>query len=76
MLDIVWQGLGHTQIMNSTGHKKQLTLQYYIKSGTDINKMLEIGKTMGYEMARKCRFATLSVTGIKKPHDCQGVNCF
>ena len=38
--------------------------------------MLEIGQTMGYEMARKCRFATLSVTGIKKPLDYQGVNCF
>lgn len=37
-------GLEHTQIMKITGHKKQLTLQKYIKSGTDINKMLEIGK--------------------------------
>jgi hypothetical protein len=36
--------LDHTQIMKITGHKKQLTLQKYIKSGTDINKMLEIGK--------------------------------
>lgn len=37
-------GLDHTQIMKITGHKKLLTLQKYIKSGTDINKMLEIGK--------------------------------
>jgi integrase len=37
-------GLEHTQIMKITGHKKQLTLQKYIKSGTDIDKMLEIGK--------------------------------
>jgi site-specific recombinase XerD len=37
-------GLPHEQIMKITGHKKLLTLQKYIKSGTDINLMLEIGK--------------------------------
>jgi hypothetical protein len=30
--------------MKITGHKKLLTLQRYIKSGTDIDQMLEIGK--------------------------------
>ena len=61
--------------MNITGHKKQLTMQRYIKSGTNIDQMLEIGKTMGYEMARKEQFAILSDTSIKKPLDYQGVNC-
>ena len=37
-------GICHTQIMKITGHKKSLTLKRYVKSGTVINKMLEIGK--------------------------------
>jgi hypothetical protein len=30
--------------MKITGHKKLLTLQRYVKSGTDIDQMYEIGK--------------------------------
>jgi hypothetical protein len=30
--------------MKITGHKKLLTLQCNVKSGTDIDQMLEIGK--------------------------------
>ena len=50
-------------------------MQRYIKSGTNIDQMLEIGKTMSYEMARKEQIAILSDTSIKKPLDYQGVNC-
>ena len=41
---LVENGLKHEQVMKITGHKKLLTLQRYVKSGTDIDQMLEIGK--------------------------------
>jgi site-specific recombinase XerD len=41
---LVEHGLSHEQVMKITGHKKLLTLQRYVKSGTDIDQMLEIGK--------------------------------
>lgn len=41
---LVEHGLPHEQVMKITGHKKLLTLQRYIKSGTDISLMLEVGK--------------------------------
>ena len=41
---LVENGLPHEQVMKITGHKKLLTLQRYVKSGTDIDQMLEIGK--------------------------------
>ena len=41
---LVENGLKHEQIMKITGHKKLLTLQCNVKSGTDIDQMLEIGK--------------------------------
>ena len=46
-----------------------LTLQNHFNTGTDIDQMFEIG----WKMARNNTFATLSVTGIKKPLDNQGV---
>jgi hypothetical protein len=32
--------------MKITGHKKLQTLQRYVKSGTDINQIFEIGKKL------------------------------
>jgi site-specific recombinase XerD len=41
---LVENGLKHEQVMKITGHKKLLTLQRYVKSGTDIDQMLAVGK--------------------------------
>lgn len=41
---LVENGLKHEQVMKITGHKKLLTLQKYVKSGTDIDQMLAVGK--------------------------------
>ena len=40
---LVENGLKHEQVMKIIGHKKLLTL---VKSGTDIDQMLEIGKNI------------------------------
>ena len=41
---LIEYGLSHEQVMKITGHKKLLTLQKYIKSTTDIKRMLEVGR--------------------------------
>ncbi len=41
---LVEHGLPYEQVMKITGHKKLSTLQKYIKSGVDNEKMLEVGR--------------------------------
>jgi site-specific recombinase XerD len=41
---LVEHGLPYEQVMKITGHKKLSTLQKYIKSDSDIDLMLEVGK--------------------------------
>lgn len=45
---LVQHGIREEQVMKITGHKKLLTLQKYIKSGLDVNLMLEVGKKIKF----------------------------
>ena len=41
---LVNSGLQYHQVMKITGHKKITTLQKYIKSDIDLQKMIEVGR--------------------------------
>jgi site-specific recombinase XerD len=44
---LVKYGLPYEQVMKITGHKKLTTLQKYIKSGINVEQMLEVGNRIG-----------------------------
>ena len=65
----------YEQVMKITGHKKLSTLQKYIKSDSDIDLMLEVGKKIK-DKYKMVFCATLFATLNKKPLEYQGVNCY